>query len=182
MILTSYVFQINSDLTEFYISFLTKKNHCVKISKRIKSFKLLFIALQTTMTKNIELIFQNDDFIQRKLSEHIIENHFFDNKIITVEMILQMKKNNSQAMGDKKYGVVSSFGEMTEINHEARELISRKSFHQNNVVVAFITNNLAQRIMGNIYLKVYKPTINMKLFNNREKAIEWISEEIKKYL
>ena len=41
---------------------------------------------------------------------------------------------------------------------------------------AFVISALPQKIMGNFYLKVFKPKVPTKLFSSEEKAVKWLKQ------
>ena len=45
--------------------------------------------------------------------------------------------------------------------------------------MAFVIKSLAQKLLGNAYLKINKPVVPTALFDNEEKAIEWLQKFIK---
>lgn len=44
---------------------------------------------------------------------------------------------------------------------------------------AYLIKSMAHRILGNVYLKVFTPSVPTKVFNDREKAEEWLSQFVK---
>ena len=59
-------------------------------------------------------------------------------------------------------------------NYEVRNYWAQKDTNPYSKAESFITNNLAQKIIGNFYMKIQKPTRPTKLFTNEKDAIEWL--------
>lgn len=70
-------------------------------------------------------------------------------------------------------------GTDTLADKDAREFGASKEGTQYAVAVAFVISGLAQKILGNAYLKINKPVVPTTLFDNEEKAIEWLKTFMK---
>ncbi|MES2800532.1 MAG: hypothetical protein V4638_10990 [Bacteroidota bacterium] len=131
-----------------------------------------------TATKNIE----TDSYKVTLLTPHIIENDFFDNVVIDIPLVDQIKKINSELSDGKFYGVLTLFGISTEITPETRAHISKASFHKNNLFAAVVAQSIAQKIVGNFYLRINKPKNTTRIFNDRTSALNWLEKELDAYL
>ena len=78
-------------------------------------------------------------------------------------------------LGDfKKFPILIVVGKHSLADKEAREFGAGKEGTKYAVAVAFVINSLAQKILGNAYLKINKPIVPTLLFDNEEKAVEWL--------
>lgn len=83
-------------------------------------------------------------------------------------------------LGDyQKFPVLIIGGNHTLADKEAREFGASKEGTKYAVAVAFVLKSLAQKILGNAYLKINKPIVPTALFDSEEKAIEWLKTFIK---
>ena len=114
------------------------------------------------------------------VGQGIIENRILDGHQMEVEDVLELKQANIQLSEGKPYAVLVTFGHLTEVSKESRELIASKDFVKNTVAKALLVNNIGHRLVGNFYLSVNRPAIRTHVFTNREQAIEWLSTELKK--
>lgn len=69
--------------------------------------------------------------------------------------------------------VMESFSMPTE---EARLFLAKKNSSPNAVAEAYVIHSMAQKIIGNFYLKVNKPHRPTKLFNDKVEALEWLKD------
>lgn len=70
-------------------------------------------------------------------------------------------------------------GTDTLADKDAREFAASKEGTQYAAAVAFVISGLAQKILGNAYLKINKPMVPTTLFDNEEKAIAWLKTFMK---
>ncbi|MGZ4078580.1 MAG: DUF7793 family protein, partial [Bacteroidia bacterium] len=61
----------------------------------------------------------------------------------------------------------------------ARKLIASKEYTDKRFAIAFVTTSLANKIVGNFFIKFNKPASATKLFSDEETALEWIIEQEK---
>ncbi|MFZ5552827.1 MAG: hypothetical protein ACOZCO_06910 [Bacteroidota bacterium] len=112
---------------------------------------------------------------------------FWDNGIVyfrltdDYEIDVKDSINNSEAMlqnppvGFKKYLVLVEPGKKTTITKEAREESERSKAHALTQAMAVVSGNLPQRIIVNFIFRFFrKKGMSVKLFSDRDKAIEWL--------
>lgn len=112
----------------------------------------------------------------RKVAPGIVENIIKDNATITGEDVLEMKAANQELCEDEPYCVLIDAGSMTSFTREAMEMVASKSFQQRTIAKAILINSLGHKILANFYLKVNRPHIKTKIFNNREEALNWLKK------
>ncbi|MBK6523332.1 MAG: hypothetical protein IPG08_14005 [Sphingobacteriaceae bacterium] len=115
----------------------------------------------------------------RIIEPGIILNTFKEGIMLETEDLLATKSANLKLANGKRYGVILSFGYLANITKETRDLAASEKFKQNTVVLAILTHSTGQRLMGNFYLNFNKPISPTKLFNNLDKAKEWMQEMLK---
>lgn len=122
---------------------------------------------------------ERDKFTTGFLEEGIIEIFFRSGKPIETDDIYELRKINLALSGHKPYAVLVLAEELTNFSKETRELLASKEFAGCTQAKALVFNGLGQKILGNFYLHVNKPHIKTRLFNDREKAINWLREIVK---
>ena len=131
----------------------------------------------------MELISQEietDSATIKLISPQIVENRIKDNIDVDVKDVLEIKESNLKLTQGRTYGLLVDSGLYTSITNEARNLSASKDFQQFTTAKALLVRSLSQRIIGAFYVKFNKPSIKTKVFSEREEAIEWLSEQIKK--
>lgn len=118
------------------------------------------------------------NFTARLISENIVENVVHDNVTIDVEDVIEIKKANKELTNGNRYVVLVDSGMITTITKEGRELSASAEFQENTLAKALFVRSIGHRLIGNFYLKVNKPVIKTKIFDCREKALEWLNSEV----
>lgn len=111
---------------------------------------------------------------------------FWDNDIIYIKLKneIQIELEDSQKQylflkskydGINKHLILVEPGLDTSISKEAREFSSRPESNTMTKATAVIVKSLAHRILINFIIKItHQQTMKMKLFDDRQKAIEWL--------
>lgn len=89
--------------------------------------------------------------------------------------------SNKLASGRKFVQLVKSEGDF-EVTPEARAYAAQYSASEGRVAMAFITSSLAQRLIGNFYIKYNKPLVPVRMFKTEESALEWLGTFLPKVL
>jgi hypothetical protein len=62
------------------------------------------------------------------------------------------------------------------IKDDARALLASTEFTDKRIAAAFVTPGLANRIVGNFFIRFNKPASATKLFNDEASAFEWLKQ------
>lgn len=116
----------------------------------------------------------------RVLEPQIIENRIKEGVEISAEDVKSIKKENTRLAEGKNYGVLIKAQPFLSVSKEAMEVNASKEYQNLTRANALLIDGLPQRILGSFYIKFKKPAIKTKLFNDREKAIEWLRRELGK--
>lgn len=114
-----------------------------------------------------------------KLEDRIVENIILESVHVDVDIVNLLKEANLKLMGDCKYCVLISSQFLASISKEARELAASKEFRKNTIAKALLISSIGHKIVGNFYLQVNKPVTKTRIFSDREKALEWLKEQLK---
>ena len=114
----------------------------------------------------------------------------FDGKILLSEIIDNMEIDSDEAMenyeasmklvGDRPYLSLVISAPYTTMTKEAREAINDPKYYTNAVAQAIVVKSLANRLMGNFLIRIYKQYCPHRLFNNKEEAIKWLNYQWEK--
>lgn len=111
---------------------------------------------------------------------------FWGNNIICIKLKndIQIELEDSQKQylflkskydGIHKHLILVEPGIDTSISKEAREFSSRPESNTMTKATAVIVKSLAHRILINFIIKLtHQQTMRMKLFDDKQKAIEWL--------
>jgi hypothetical protein len=64
------------------------------------------------------------------------------------------------------------------VSKGARELCASKEHLDNVDAIAFYSDNVSVYLLGELYNKINKPPVLTKIFNNKEKAQEWLKRQM----
>lgn len=126
-------------------------------------------ATKETKTKSAKI---------RLISPNLIENIIQNYAGIDAEDVLEIKEMNKEIAEGKRYAVLFDTGEYTSFTKEARELASSKEFVGDTIAKALLVRSLGHRIVANFYININKPVMTTKVFEDRDKAINWLNEQI----
>jgi len=120
-----------------------------------------------------------NEFVTIKLiKQGIVENLIHEYVELDVYQVEQIKEMNIRLTGGKPYAVLVNADISATVTREARELTASKAFVRNTVAKALLINGVSQRIIANFYIRFNQPAIQTQVFTDREKAIEWLEEEL----
>jgi hypothetical protein len=114
------------------------------------------------------------------LEEGILENHVPMDLVVDAHTIQEVKEKNQLLSGGKKYAVLVTTAHGSTITEEARKLVAAENFRKNTIAKALLIDYLPHRIVAKFYVRVNKPAIPTRLFNNREEAMTWLRSELAK--
>jgi hypothetical protein len=107
-------------------------------------------------------------------NDGILQINFGDN----VEMDLKESVEIIETMGDftggKKALVLNIAGKNTSATSAAREYSASAAGLRFTIADAFVVKNLAQKILANFYISFNKPLVKTRIFDDEEKALEWL--------
>lgn len=124
-------------------------------------------------------VISTEFFTVTPIAKNILENIVHENVQVDIDQVLAMKKANEQLTNDEPYCVLVNSKIMSSITEDARKLTASKEFQKNTVAKALLVDSVGHRLVANFYIKVNKPHISTKVFNDRTKAIDWLTQKLK---
>jgi hypothetical protein len=77
----------------------------------------------------------------------------------------------------KKFLNLIMVGKNTLADHESRVASCSQEGSIYKLADAFVIDSLPQKIIANFYMRVNKPYVPTKFFNNEEDAVKWLMEQ-----
>jgi hypothetical protein len=125
--------------------------------KAIESFKNNTVLIE--QWDNGIIYFKMDDYSETQLEDSIYQFNYLQSKFDGVH----------------KLKLLSEPGKFATISKEAREFSTRPENNLATLASAVVVSSLAQRILINFIINMtQKQSMNMKIFDNKDKAIEWL--------
>ncbi len=91
--------------------------------------------------------------------------------------ILQLKLCALELANGKKYAILLDGTHTFSISPTARALVASKEFSKDRIAGAFVITSLANKLLGNFFIKFNKPASPTKLFSDEASAMEWLKEQ-----
>jgi hypothetical protein len=124
---------------------------------------------KTLSTKEVDLELKDDG---------ILEYRYAAGAVVDLEFARAIVRSAMELLGDDAPAPsLVEPGNVKELTREARTFFAESA--ENRAVaskVALIVESPATRIIGNVFMKVSKPRIPTKLFQDRDAAREWLRE------
>lgn len=89
------------------------------------------------------------------------------------------KQQAEEAFPGKKFFVLLGGEEFFQVTKETREAVATEKFSTHLVAVALYSNELALKLLGNLYIKINKPEVPTKFFTDKNKAEIWLRSLMK---
>ena len=64
------------------------------------------------------------------------------------------------------------------VSQDARRAVASEKYGKNVVAFAVCSSSTSENIMGNLFLKVNRPKVTTRFFDNREKAMVWLEDRM----
>lgn len=113
-------------------------------------------------------------------SDGILHTHFDIKMEISIDQSKQVYEAAYALTNGKAYPNLFTASKFMIPDKETRDFMITEKRLALTCADAFIVDSLAQRIMGNMYIKINKPPVPSQLFLNQEDAIKWLRTFIKK--
>ena len=113
------------------------------------------------------------------LLEHknLVHVRVFDNVILETEDVLNIHHAKMQLFnGTKQHDLLLVAGEFSSITKEAMQLAASAEMCVAKRAQAIVITSLAQRIVANFFIRVYKPDTITRIFNSEKEARQWLTE------
>lgn len=123
--------------------------------------------------------YSNSKFEITILEDRIFKLKPFEGVELDVDDAREMRKIYLQFSGGKSFAILLDATQNFTPTDEARKLIASREYTDKRVAAAFVTTTLANKIIGNFFIKVNKPLTPTKLFNDEATAFAWLKEQMK---
>lgn len=100
-----------------------------------------------------------------------------DNVEIFIDDIIKLLEAQKKVSGQKSPVLISG-GQYSTTNTETLKYISANQNMPYSKCAAFVVSSISQKLLGNFYLKIYKPQRPTKFFNNKEDAVTWLKQYV----
>jgi hypothetical protein len=118
--------------------------------------------------------FETDVYVMRVHENCYLEFKVKKDSLLEPEDLWLSRKQSLEYMPEKKFAVLMEAHDFFQLGTETRRVAASKEYSEGMIAVALCSNNLSLKILGSLYIKINKPPIPTKFFDDREKAEEWL--------
>lgn len=86
----------------------------------------------------------------------------------------EMRNVFTELSNGNTFAVLTDASNFFSTTSELRQLLASKEFTNLRFATAIVTQSMANKIIGNFFIKVNKPASPTKLFSSEELALEWL--------
>ncbi len=123
--------------------------------------------MKTFETKAFLMTIHDDFFIEFKVKKNITlqESDIWESRELSINYL-----------PNTKFKVLMETDENFNLSLDARRAGASKEYAQHVSALALCSNRMHEMIIGHLFLKINKPHVPTKFFNDRTKAIEWLNK------
>ena len=110
--------------------------------------------------------------IQNNLYYEVDINNNVDFNVEDLKLLVEAQKENFRL----ELPVLVLCKEFTNTNFELMSFVSKNKNNPYSKADAFVIYSLAQKILGNFYLRINKPERPTQFFNSKEEALKWLKQ------
>lgn len=123
--------------------------------------------------------FETDTYIMNIHDDLLIEFKVKKNKTLQEKDIWESRDLSVNYMPNKKFTVIMEAEENFEVSGDARRAGASLEYSKHVAALALCSNKLHETIIGNLFLKINKPIVPTKFFDDRAKALQWLKIVVK---
>jgi hypothetical protein len=120
--------------------------------------------------KNFDMVVHDDRFIEFKVRKGIS---------FTAEDIWLSRDLSVKYMPGKKFFVLTEAEGEFNPTPDARQAGASKEYAKHVAALALWSDNTILKILGNLFISIKKPAVPTRMFDEREKAVEWLRAKMK---
>lgn len=118
--------------------------------------------------------FETDAFLMTIHDDLFIEFLVKKNRTFQEKDVWESRDLSVSYMPNKKFTVLMEAEENFEVSGDARRAGASLEYSKHVAALALCSNKLHETIIGNLFLKINKPIVPTKFFDDRNKAILWL--------
>lgn len=123
--------------------------------------------------------FETDVFRMNVHDDAFVEFIVKKDALVQAKDFWQSKEMSLEYLPGKKFFVLMESDGLFQITMGARDVGASKEYSDHIGAVALYSSNLTLKIIGNLYIKLKRPVSPTRFFDDREKAVQWLREQMK---
>jgi hypothetical protein len=114
----------------------------------------------------------------RLRNDGIVQVNFGDEAELDIKESTEIVKAIGKITEGKKMLILNIAGANTTATSAARDYSASAEGAEYTIADAFVTKSLAQKLLGNFYMNFHKPFAPTRMFDDVEKATEWLKNRL----
>lgn len=98
-------------------------------------------------------------------------------QVVDVSEINELIEYVKEFVGETPHFALTDFGGTLQSTSEARAIYAKSEYIiRNRIADALLVKSLGDRIIANFFVRVSKPKIPTHIFNNKQRALDWLKQ------
>ncbi len=120
----------------------------------------------------------------KKITTSVAEMYIDEDGILRIKILPGVTINNEnlkeyinaslKLLDGKKALVLFNASSEYSITDEAKKIGASKEVTDTRIAIAYVTKSFTNKLMYNLYISVYKPTVPTKMFSSEASGIRWL--------
>jgi hypothetical protein len=123
--------------------------------------------------------FETNSFYMTIYDDLLIEFKVKKNVKFKATDVWESRDLSVNYMPNKKFFVLMEAEENFDVSIDARRAGASVEYSKHVAALAMFSNRSYESILGNLFLKINKPIVPTKFFNEREDALKWLKSQQK---
>lgn len=124
--------------------------------------------------------FETDAYIMTIHDDLLIEFKIKKNTTLQASDVWRSRDESVEYIPGKKFFVLIEGEENSNISGDGRRAGASLEYTKHVAALAIYSNKPYENIMGSLFLKINKPIVPTKFFDNKEEAIAWLKSRAEK--
>jgi hypothetical protein len=118
--------------------------------------------------------FETDVYVMNVHRNGYLEFKVKKDSLLEPDDLWLSRKQSLEYLPERKFAVLMEADDFFQIGSETRRVGASVEYSKDLIAVALCSNNLSLKILGSLYIKINRPPVPTKFFDDREKAEEWL--------
>lgn len=110
-------------------------------------------------------------------SDNLMHFQFKSKTIIEVDDVKELVETVKEIGNGKQYANLITADEFVTLGHGVREFSATEFANAQTIADAFVVKTLPEKLLANFYIRINKPPKPTRMFNDENKAIEWLKKQ-----
>lgn len=114
-----------------------------------------------------------NDYAEIWIEDGIVFNIYKPNLVLTLDVAKLLVEDRLKVSNGVSRPLFADISELVSVDRNARRYLSREGGKLVDAG-AFLVTSPISKFAGNIFMKIDKPSVPMRLFTSKERAIDWL--------